>query len=185
MMQRSPRRTQVLVALVAVVAMTTSLALRLWVFPQVDEPGTADAVIVLGGGGARERFGLDLIADRVAPTLVFFTPFVADVGYYGVRSCNGRPDQLADDIELECFIPDPRTTRGEVRRISQLAEERGWEEIVVVASTDQITRARMLLARCWDGGEARFTGPDHDDPWWARVAYEAGATVKALLTSGC
>ena len=101
-----------------------------------------------------------------------------------MRSCNSRPERLAEEVALECLIPEPGTTRGEVREIARQAEARDWDEIVVVASTDQITRARILLARCWNG-DARFTGPDHSDPWWVRVVYEAGATAKALTTTGC
>ena len=65
-----------------------------------------------------------------------------------------------------------------------LAPEHGWETVVVVASTDQITRARRLIERCWDG-DARFTGPDHDDPWPIRALYEWGAGIKATLLRSC
>ena len=177
--------TRLVIASVVVVVMAGTIALRLWVVPRVDAAGTADVVVVLGGGGPRERYGLDLVADGVADDLVFFSPFFDELDLYGVRSCNTRPPELDDDVGLECFVPRPRTTRGEMRRVAELARDRGWDEIVVVASTDQITRARMLLARCWDDGEARFLGPDHDDPWYVRVGYEAGAMAKALVIRSC
>ena len=88
MAPRPSPRTRLVAAGALVTALGFSIALRLWVFPAVDEPGRADAVVVLGGGGARERHGIDLVVEGTADTLVFFTPFVEEVGFYAVRSCN-------------------------------------------------------------------------------------------------
>ena len=158
---------------------------RWFVHPRTDDPGTADAIFVLGGGGNRVDYALDLVRDGVATEVVFASPFVAEEGVWAAAPCNAvRPSGVPPAATFTCREPDPGTTRGEARLLRDLAVEQGWETVVVVASTDQITRARRLIARCWDG-EVRLTGPDHDDPWPVRVLYEWGAGVKATLLRGC
>ena len=68
--------------------------------------------------------------------------------------------------------------------LRDLAEDEGWESVVVVASTDQITRARRLIERCW-GGEVQMIGPGHQQAWPLRAVYEWGAAIKATLVRGC
>ena len=51
-------------------------------------------------------------------------------------------------------------------------------------STDQVTRARMLFERCWDG-EMAFIGVDHQQPLPVRAVYEWAALTKALINTGC
>ncbi len=170
------------VALVAV--LTFTVGARLFVFPITDEPGTADAVVVLDGGGERHWYGVDLVVDGVADEIVHMSGWSPVRRAHTVGPCRNRPARYDDAVAITCVVPEPETTRGELAHVVDLADERGWDEIVVVTSTDQITRARMLLARCWDG-EARFTGPDHDDPWWERMAYESAATAAAVLDPRC
>ncbi|MEZ5244776.1 MAG: ElyC/SanA/YdcF family protein [Acidimicrobiales bacterium] len=181
----STRRRILLSTLAALVVLGGLLTERWFVHPHKDEPGTADAIFVLGGGGDRVGYALDLARDGVATEVVFASPFVASENVWAARPCNRvRPPRFSDEVTFTCYEPDPATTRGEARLLRDLAAERGWETVVVVASTDQITRARRLIARCWDG-EVRVTGPDHDDPWPIRALYEWGAGIKATLLRGC
>ena len=178
------RAARLAVGVVVVVVLALMVATRLFVFPITDEPGTADVVVVLDGGGPRHWHGVDLVVDGVAEEIVHMSEWSAVRRAYTVGPCRNRPARYDDTVTVTCPTPDPDTTVGEVHHLVDLADDRGWDEIVVVASTDQITRARMLLARCFDG-EARFTGPDHDDPWWERMVYETAATAAALLDPGC
>ncbi len=68
--------------------------------------------------------------------------------------------------------------------MAELAEQQGWDRLVVVASTDQITRARMLFERCWDGDLA-FVDVSHSQPAIIRVVYEWAGMAKALVNTGC
>ncbi len=172
-------------SLAASVVVAGVLTDRWFVHPRIDSPGTPDAIFVLGGGGDRVGFALDLARDDVATDVVFASTFVESENVWATRPCNSRrPRNVPDEATFRCFEPDPGTTRGEARLLRDLAEIEGWEEVVVVASTDQITRARRLIERCWDG-EARLMGPDHSDPWPVRAAYEWGANLKATFVTGC
>jgi uncharacterized SAM-binding protein YcdF (DUF218 family) len=158
---------------------------RWFVHPRTDDPGTADAIFVLDGGGDRIGFTLELVRDGVATEVVFAAPFVASQGVWAARPCNSiRPENVPDAATFDCHTPEPGTTRGEARLLRDLATENGWETVVVVASTDQITRARRLISRCWDG-EIRMTGPDHGTSWPIRALYEWGVGLKATLVRGC
>ncbi|MCP5026111.1 MAG: YdcF family protein [Actinomycetia bacterium] len=142
----------------------------------------ADAVVVFDGGGPRVAEALRLIIDEgVSDTLVVSRntepglPFQAHF-----ELCdNGNP------IPANCFQPEPRTTRGEAQYVAALAEREGWDTIVLVTSTDQMVRARMMIERCWDG-EVLATDVGHNQ--WAslRAAYEWGAMLKAFTVNlGC
>ncbi len=181
----SRRRRIVLLSVAALVLVFGLLTERWFVHPRVDAPGTADAIFVLGGGGDRVGLALDLARDGVATDVVFASIFVESQDVWAARPCNSvRPRRVPDDTVFRCFQPDPTTTRGEARLLRDLAADEGWEVVVVVASTDQITRARRLIQRCWDG-EVRLVGTDHSDPWPVRALYEWGATLKTALFRDC
>lgn len=173
--------TVTLVMLVVAVVLTD----RWFVRPHLDDPGTADAIFVLGGGGDRVNFALDLVRDGVASEVVFASPFVEEEGVWAARPCNRRrPPDVPDDAVFRCVEPEPATTRGEARALRDEAEAAGWDTVVVVVSVDQATRARRLIGRCWDG-EVRVTGPHHDQAWPLRALYEWGASLKATFVRGC
>ena len=181
----STRRRIMLSTLAVVVVLGALLTERWFVHPHKDDPGTADAIFVLGGGGDRVEFAVDLVRDGVATDVVFASPFVESENVWAARPCNAiRPSDVPTAATFTCVEPHPGTTRGEARLLRDLAAEGGWETVVVVASTDQITRARRLIERCWDG-DIRLTGPDHDDPWPVRALYEWGAGIKATVLRSC
>lgn len=153
------------------------------VSPTTEVPESADAIVVLGGGGPRTERGVELAAAGVADTVVFSAPFAHAAGWYSVGYCNGEPFPV-EGVELVCFDPAPPTTRGEARSGADLATERGWDHLVVVGSTDQLSRARMLFDRCWDG-TLSMDGVTHDQSLPRRIVYEWGALAKALVNPGC
>lgn len=178
------RRVAIGLAVLAVVSVGF-LTNRWFVNPTTEDPGRADAIFVLGGGGNRVQYAVDLARDGVASEVVFASPFVEDEGVWAARPCNTRrPRGVPDETTFECFEPDPGTTRGEAQMLGEMAEARDWETVVVVVSTDQVTRARRLIERCWDG-EVRMVDVDHDQAWWRRAVYEWGAGLKATFVRGC
>lgn len=179
----SPKRKILLGAFGASAVVFVVLSLKLFRYPSTHVPDHADAVVMLAGGGDRVDRAVELGVDQgVADTVVFSAVWIADGGFWAARPCNVSGRERMGDTTAICFEPDPGTTRGEVREIARMARDNDWKSIVVVASTDQITRARLLLSRCWDG-EAHFVGVDHNQPFIVRAVYEWGALAKALTTN--
>ncbi|MDH3707821.1 MAG: YdcF family protein [Acidimicrobiia bacterium] len=174
------------IGLAVVVVVLLVASFPLFVDPDVDEPRPVDAVVVLAGGGNREDPAVSLVEQGYADVVVFSDPGRATLDFTANQYCNSRNAlRVPEGVEQICFDPDPGTTQGEVRAIADLARERGWSSVIVVASTDQVSRARRLLERCWDG-EIVMVGVDNDQPVPVRVAYEWGATIKSYTVNrGC
>jgi uncharacterized SAM-binding protein YcdF (DUF218 family) len=170
------RRTVVVVALVLLAALV-AVNLRLFVWPGTDAIEPADAVVVLAGGeGERLDRGLELVQAGVAPTLAL--SFGPD------RLCGDAPAQAFDVV---CFRPSPENTRGEAEAIGRIAAERGWTNVVLVTSTSHVTRARLLLERCYSGElQVADATPRRDVPgWFFDIAHEWGGLAEAITASGC
>ena len=170
--------------LVVLLVVGTVLSWHWFVRPDVDEPIAADAIVVFGGAGRRFERGVDLAEQGLADVIVISDPIDPTERYtrfgWFCRNRGNRPGYPVHDYEALCFDPETDTTRGEARYVAALAEERGWERINLVTSTDQALRARMLLERCWDGEIASITVPT-DEFRPARVAYEWAATARAAV----
>lgn len=105
--------------------------------------------MLAGGQGERLAKALALIRAGTATTLVIANgdgPRWPQAN----RLCSGGPG-----FEVICFRPHPDNTRGEARGLAALAESRGWHSLAVVTSTYHVTRARLLVKRCYVG-EASF-----------------------------
>jgi uncharacterized SAM-binding protein YcdF (DUF218 family) len=163
------------VTFVLLVVAVVVVNLRLFVWPDTDSPQHADAVVVLAGGdGERLDRGLALVRDGVAPTLVAST----------------GPDRLCGDeqtFHVICFLPDPNNTRGEVEAVARIAKEHGWTRIVLVTSTYHITRARLLLDRCYGGTLEVSPASPHEGVfgWLASITHEWGGLAEALVQRDC
>jgi uncharacterized SAM-binding protein YcdF (DUF218 family) len=123
--------------------------------------------------------GLD---EGIAPHLVIPNGLATEWPQ-GNRACTeDRP------YAVHCLEPDPDTTVGEARAIAALATDRSWDSLLVVTSSYQVSRARLLLARCFDG-EVRTTRADPDLGWlgWAeRIGHEWLAWTRAVVAQrGC
>jgi uncharacterized SAM-binding protein YcdF (DUF218 family) len=141
------RRAAGIAALVLAGGLAAATA-RWILWPDTDEPGRADAVVVLGGGaGERLPAALELVKQGVAPVLL------VSHGEREAPELCGREEPF----EVICFEPKPDRTRGEAAYAARLARERGWRSILVVTSRYHAVRARMLFRRCFDG-EVRAVG---------------------------
>lgn len=152
--------------------------------PRLDDPGPADAVVVLAGGGDRVTAGVELANGGVADEIVFTSAWVAEMGVWAARPCNSGPVPTPARVRIVCVEPRPATTRGEARLVADLARRRGWRSIVLVVSADQAERARTLLDRCWDG-EVAVVGVDHDQGLLRRLVHELGGWFVATVDRSC
>ncbi|GAA1510479.1 uncharacterized SAM-binding protein YcdF (DUF218 family) [Agromyces terreus] len=183
------RRRRFLIALGAVLAailLVAGLGAPIYVFPpQAAVPERADAVFILGPARA-ERFELarQLIDDGVTDRMVVSVP--ADVlespretGRY--RNCN------IPGGDVTCVDAEPSTTRGEAQLLAALADEQGWNSVIVITRTPHIIRTRVLFDRCFDGDLAVL---DSREPitlagWMREYAYQTAAFAKVLTTTDC
>jgi hypothetical protein len=179
------------VALVVIGALVAVVSWRWFVHPRTDGPVAADAIVMFGGSGDRFERAVELADAGWADVLVISDP-IDDGDRYSAhgwfcRNDGRSPDHPVQDRDYEaiCFDPETHTTRGEARYVARLAEERGWRRIVLVTTTEQATRARILLSRCWEGDIAAVTvATEQFRP--ARIVYEWGAMLRATVQRrGC
>ncbi len=175
-------RGAVLLAAVVLVALALGTS-RLFVWPSSDAPKGADAVVIFAGGrGERLAAAERLMAAGLAPNLVIPNG-TAPEWPAGNRACS-------EDLpyEVHCPRPDPDTTRGEARTIAALAKEKGWTRVIVVTSSYQLSRARLLLGRCF-GDEVlsvRAQPALSAFGWARRVGHEWLGWIQAMTTKrGC
>jgi len=176
---RSVRRAGIAAA--AAGALAAAVAACLVLVPVEDAPRRADAIVVLGGLGARPVIdeAVRLMDAGYADRVVVSDAFGGDT--LPAHLCRTYP------ARFECVEPDPATTAGEARLIGQMADERGWDALLVVTRTYHVTRARMILDRCI-AGELMVTGVDGELSVADRlhqVVYQSAATVVALARPGC
>lgn len=159
--------------MLVVVFVVANLVFFVW--PSASTLQRADAVVVLAGGdGERLDRGLELVRAGVAPTLVAST---------GPGSlCN-----TSQTFEVVCFDPSPATTRGEAEAIGRLAKENGWKRIVLVTSTYHMSRARLLVGRCYPGAlEVAPAEPDQGvGAWVGAILHEWGGLAESAVHRSC
>ncbi|HEY0415632.1 MAG TPA: YdcF family protein [Gaiellaceae bacterium] len=131
-------------------AALAGLAIYLFGTHRDDTPIKADAVVVLAGTLQRLPVGVELMRRRYAPLLVVS---LSDPKTVDQRAVCDHPQAF----RVICFHARPFATRGEAREIGRLARQRGWKRIDVVTSYFHITRARILIRRCYPG-ELRMVG---------------------------
>jgi uncharacterized SAM-binding protein YcdF (DUF218 family) len=150
----------------------------LFVWPRTDPvPRKADAVVVLSGGrDSRLDPALALVRRGIAPLLVISSPAEDRKWRTAQRLCKAGPETTT--FRVLCFEAVPFSTRGEARAIARLAKAHGWTRVVVVTSTYHVTRAHMLIRRCYSG-ELSMVGAG--SPWWRLPEEWASETGKLLV----
>ena len=157
------------------VAATVLVNLKLFLWPSTSTLHHADAIVVFAGGnGERLNKGLALARDGYAPYLVAST----------------APDQLCnarESFSVICFSPDPSNTRGEAEAIGRLARKHRWNRLILVTSTYHVTRARLLLDRCYSGSvEVALVQPHQGYlGLLGAVIHEWGGLAEAMLKRSC
>jgi uncharacterized SAM-binding protein YcdF (DUF218 family) len=178
------RRSRLIVALgglLLVLAVTAGLPV--YVKPQIDPLRRADAIFILGGPAYhRYSFGFELGVQGWAPEVVVSNPNgIADP--WMTQYCA----TAHHEFKLLCFLPDPPTTKGEGRELRRLAAAHGWRTVIVVTFRPHISRARFVLAQCFDGELVMVADPGHISiPRWAfQYIYQTAGFVRGWLQPGC
>ena len=148
---------------------------RFFVFPAQGMPAHVDAVVMLDGPSdpARVATALRLAGERRAPTLL--------ISRGRELSGTGRCPPPTRAVKVICFNPSPATTRGEAEFVGRLARQHRWRSVALVTVAAQDTRARMRMSRCFQGKIYVVTAPLSAGQWPYQIAYEWGATLKALF----
>ena len=189
MRQAELRRVAVVVATTLLVALVANGIVGFLVFGRAhaDPLQRADAVIVLGGEhDGREAYGLQLVRDGWAKTVVLSDPY--GPGDPVMREAC-RPHA---DVEVICRAPIPATTRGEADLMRLLAEQRGWKKIIVASWRYHLPRARMVFGQCYsdEPGTVIMQAVPRTYQlsfvhWELIYAYQWGGLAKALWQGDC
>jgi uncharacterized SAM-binding protein YcdF (DUF218 family) len=171
------RQTWLILAVLSALGLLAALTAALVVWPYEQPPQRADAVVVLGARSAPDRLNaaLRLMQRGTARTLVVLTPPEDS------PLCRG-----AEPYEVMCIMPRPFKTWGEAEEIGRLAKRRSWKRLTVVTSTYHVTRARLLVARCFHGSLAVVGSKSSGipvGPW--RALHELGGLAYAILRPSC
>jgi hypothetical protein len=156
-----------------VVVAFAAVTARVFVWPDLQPlPEHADAIIELAGPRMpdRDRVAVELAREHRAPVLIQSTLA------FGTSFC--LPPVAG--VRIECFRPDPETTRGEARYIAALAAQRHWDSIILVTTPDQAWRAHLRVSRCFPGAVYNATAPLRWQDWFRQVPYQWAASIKAL-----
>lgn len=173
----SSRTRRVLVVATTLVVLFVAFTIRLFVWPAQGMPDRVSAIVMLAGPGDRLPVALRLAREHRAPMLV------VSQGQHGY---GGPCPPAVPGVTLICFDPDPGNTRGEAEFAGRLASRYHWSSVVLVTGTEQDTRARMLMERCFSGSVYVVAGSLPLDSWPYQIVYEWGALAKALVAErGC
>ncbi len=177
-LRRHWRRLAVTAALVA--ALFVAATARLFVFPAQGMPTHVDAVVMFEGPGHPSRLAtaLRLAKEHRTPTLV--------ISMGSPQSEIGGCPPAMRGVSVICFNPSPATTQGEAEFAGRLARQHHWKSVALVTVTSHGTRARLRMGRCFPGKIYVVTTSLPTIQWPYQIAYEWGATLKALLLQrGC
>jgi uncharacterized SAM-binding protein YcdF (DUF218 family) len=155
------------------------------VSPVTNRLEKADAIVVLGPPDADRRadYALELAERGYAPVVAISVESDRQSELKG--ACNGR---VPSGITAMCFRADPETTQGEARQIKAYAAQYGWKRIIVVTSSYHVSRARLIVQRCFQGQVLMESPPvGHSVAEIAyQYLYQSAGYVKALtITTGC
>ena len=170
--RRRRRRIAVLGIVAALFLAFCGLTVRLFIVPASGMPAHVDAIVMMAGPGDRYSTALRLASEHRAPVLVISR------GSNFVTSGPCAPP-IAGVREI-CFDPNPDTTQGEAEYAARLARQYHWTSIALVTITPQDSRARLRMKRCFSGHVYVMTAPIRAAMWPYELAYEWGATIKAL-----
>ncbi|MCU1472287.1 MAG: hypothetical protein JWQ92_355 [Amnibacterium sp.] len=157
------------------------IGLPIFVFPATGPlPAHVDVAFVLGPPTqARLDVAERLRRSGAATDVLVSAPGPAVTTFPGLAGCGST-------AHLICAAPTPTTTRGEARLLAREAVAHHWTSAVVVTMPAHISRARLLMQRCFSGTltmAASDEGPKYGWPY--QYLYQTAATAKALLTPGC
>ncbi|MFK4295961.1 uncharacterized SAM-binding protein YcdF (DUF218 family) [Arthrobacter sp. GAS37] len=176
-------------AVIAALAIFWAIAgIFLYVAPPADEPQHADVLFVLGPPDQRIGYAEQLMQQGYSPTVAVSSPIGKD-GKFEASICTAqRPYRII------CFNPDPFTTQGEARALKNLSEQYGWKSANVLTAQFHVTRARVIISRCY-GGDLHMVAQHRSLPlvslsrptssWAYQYLYQTAAFVKVAIHPDC
>jgi uncharacterized SAM-binding protein YcdF (DUF218 family) len=147
-----------------------------------DPPHSADAIMILGPSlDTRVNTAVQL-ADSL-----HISQIAISIGDTSGQAHSGLCAQAPSAITVTCFRPAPYTTEGEARELRTLASKHHWHHVIVIAAKPQISRAHMLMKRCFDGTVQMVADPVKISrrSWMNQFLHQSGAFLKALVRPGC
>lgn len=177
---------RIVLAVVAVLILTWLIGgYFVVVSPVTNRLQPADAIVVLGppDGDGRTDYAIELAERHYAPVVAISVESNLQRALKG--ACNGR---VPSGITAMCFQANPETTQGEARQIQAYATQYGWKRIIVVTSSYHVSRARLIVQRCFQGQVLMESPPvGHSVAEIAyQYLYQSAGYVKALtITTGC
>lgn len=153
MLQRIVAKKRVIAVVVVVLALAfvTLQPLYRVIVPPERIPSEADAALVFAGGSGErlevaDEFFRSGVVDAIAVNrAVGFDSSAGDA----VRAYCDRFEET--ETGVHCLVALPDSTKGEAQSFASLAEEMGWESVLVVSSDHHLARAVMWVDRCFDG----------------------------------
>lgn len=173
--RRRTRRRVVIGTIAAVFLAFCGLTARLFIFPVSGMPAHVNAIVMMAGPGDRYSTALRLAAEHRAPVLVISR------GSDAVTSGPCAPP--IPGVREICFDPHPDTTQGEAEYAARLARKYHWHSIALVTIRPQDSRGRLRMERCFRGRVYVMPAPIPVTMWPYELAYEWGATIKALTVN--
>lgn len=152
--------------------------LALFAYPATDLPRHVDGILSLNGGGeeAREALAVSLAEKGYAPVLLFSQ---------GSRG-NDTPCPKVSRVSVVCFFDVTDNTRGEAQWAARYAEHHHWHSLLIVPGRVQVTRARLLVQRCFSGQVVVVPAKVPRREFPRDVLHEWGGLLAALVVyRGC
>lgn len=151
-----------------------------------DDPiSRADAIIVLGGEhDGREAYGISLAEQGVADTVVLSDPY-GQADPTMTKYCGKQTDTYT----VLCEDPVPSTTRGEAIFTEKLAQERGWDHVIVISWRYHLPRAQYIFGQCFGGDVTMVAVPRTYNfslvHWEYTYLYQLAGFAKAAVQGDC
>lgn len=170
-----------------VAALTTAGAV---LFPQINSPQRADAIVVVAGAADdRYVYARHLAEEGLADRILVSRPhgmssYTSAIDAY----CAASPVTARDgrEIDVECFAPDTDTTEGETTAATRIAHQRRWESLLVLTYWGHVSRVRLYFEQCFEGAvyvtdTPRPLSKSRKDA----LLHETGGHIKALFARAC
>ncbi|WP_442544883.1 YdcF family protein [Arthrobacter sp. KN11-1C] len=160
----------------------------LYVAPPADEPKHADVLFVLGPPDQRMVYAEQLMQQGYAPTIAVSSPVGKD-GRFTADICGAQRS-----YRVICFHSEPFTTQGEARTLRDLSEQYGWKSANVLTAQFHVTRARVIVSRCYTGdlhmvtdrrSLPMFSWTNATYSWAYQYLYQTAAFVKVAVHPEC
>ena len=153
------------------------------VHPVTNRLEPADAIVVLGPPDVdgRAQWALQLARDGYAPVVAISVESALQ------RAVKSACELHTSQLSVMCFQANPETTQGESRQIRSYADRYNWKRIIVITSSYHISRARMIVERCFHG-RVMMTAPSvsHSVPQMAyQYVYQTFGYLKAFIDTKC